>query len=487
MKYLILLPVVILISCVSPVPGGQPVSAELVWQEEFDYTGLPNPDIWTFETAGNDWGWGNGEDQFYTDGRRENAWVENGVCTITALKEQYAEGFGYTSARIITRGKAEWLYGRIEVSAKLPEGQGIWPAIWMMPTDEYYGGWPDSGEIDIMEYFGFMPDTVCGTVHMKDYNHKAGTSKGGRIVREGIHDGFHIYAVEWLPDRIDFYFDNEKYFTYQKKSEAWSKWPYDKPFHLRLNCAVGGDWMKENGGIDDSLFPHHFEIDYVRVYEFVYPGRHGLFLDAGPGGHIDMSPETPQFDPGERVSIKAVPDQGYRFESWYGDVAGSADELTVLMGRDKNATAVFVPRNELLKNGEFVRFSQGWNFWRDTDEVTASYGVSGGSCEINVTEAGQKKWQAQLTQDIPLEKGRTYVLSFSARSDRTRKLDAALVRDHAPYDSFWRKTVTVDTRWNRFSFTVVPDDGDPLSRVEFDMGDETGKVLLDNISLRISD
>ena len=124
----------ILAGCTSSGGDSPPPSLKLVWSGEFNYTGLPNPAVWSFETDGNSWGWGNGEDQYYTEARKENAWVQGGVCTITALKERYADGFDYTSARIISRGKADWLYGRIEVRAKLPEGQGIWPAIWMMPT-----------------------------------------------------------------------------------------------------------------------------------------------------------------------------------------------------------------------------------------------------------------------------------------------------------------------------------------------------------------
>ena len=141
---------------------------ELVWSDEFDYTGLPNSEKWSYDVGGS--GWGNNELQYYTENRTENARVENGNLIIEARKESYG-GNNYTSARLITKSQGDWLYGKIEVRAKLPGGRGAWPAIWMLPTDWAYGGWPSSGEIDIMEYVGYDPGVVHGTVHTESYNH----------------------------------------------------------------------------------------------------------------------------------------------------------------------------------------------------------------------------------------------------------------------------------------------------------------------------
>ena len=149
---------------------------ELVWDEEFDYEGLPDSTKWSYDTDGNEYGWGNNEAQFYTKGRKENAWVSDGVLTITARKENM-EGKKYTSARLRTKGKGDWLYGRFEIRAQVPTGKGTWPAIWMLPTDWAYGGWPASGEIDIMENVGYDPDTIVGSAHTKLYNHVMGTQK----------------------------------------------------------------------------------------------------------------------------------------------------------------------------------------------------------------------------------------------------------------------------------------------------------------------
>lgn len=149
---------------------------KLVWDEEFDYTGLPDSTKWSYDTAGNAWGWGNHEAQYYTVAWPENARVEGGVLKITALKEAMG-GKEYTSARLLTKGKGDWLYGRFEIRAKLPTGRGAWPAIWMLPTDWEYGGWPASGEIDIMENVGFDPDTIVASAHTQSYYHSIGTQK----------------------------------------------------------------------------------------------------------------------------------------------------------------------------------------------------------------------------------------------------------------------------------------------------------------------
>ncbi|MGF1635738.1 MAG: family 16 glycosylhydrolase, partial [Cyclobacteriaceae bacterium] len=153
---------------------------QLVWYDDFDYEGLPDSTKWSYDTRGNDWGWGNNELQHYTAFRSENAWVSDGLLRITAIKEPW-EGKEYTSARLITKEKGDWLYGKIVVRAKLPAGVGMWPAIWMLPTDWEYGNWPGSGEIDIMENVGYNSDTIYGTVHTKSYNHSIGTHKSGAI------------------------------------------------------------------------------------------------------------------------------------------------------------------------------------------------------------------------------------------------------------------------------------------------------------------
>ncbi|MBO9632860.1 MAG: glycoside hydrolase family 16 protein [Chitinophagaceae bacterium] len=236
---------------------------KLVWSDEFDYTGLPDSTKWGYDTGGN--GFGNNEKQYYTEKRLQNAAVKNGVLSITAIKERF-NGMDYTSARLVTKNKGDWKYGRFEIKAKLPKGVGVWPAIWMLPTDWKYGGWPESGEIDIMENVGYLPDSVFGTVHTGAYNHVIGTQKGKKTFRKDLSDTFHVYSLEWNENEIRISIDQEQYFTFPNEKRSPREWPFDQPFHLLLNIAVGGNWGGKMG-IDDSIFPQSMEVDWVRVYQ----------------------------------------------------------------------------------------------------------------------------------------------------------------------------------------------------------------------------
>lgn len=236
---------------------------ELVWNDEFDYEGEPDPEKWGYDVGGG--GWGNNELQYYT--KAENASVADGVLTIQARKEQVGF-YEYTSSRLVTRQKGDWLYCKVEVSAKLPKGKGTWPAIWMLPTDWDYGDWPASGEIDIMEHVGYDQDVIVQSVHSTKYH--ATNSKSGSYKVEGVSDEFHTYTVEWLPDKIIFGVDGEEKYTYDpnklSKQPTKAIWPYDKRMHLLINLAFGGDWGGARG-VDDSYFPVDYYIDYVRVYQ----------------------------------------------------------------------------------------------------------------------------------------------------------------------------------------------------------------------------
>ena len=172
----------------------------------------------------------------------------------------------FSSARLRTTGKGDWKYGRIDVRAKLALGQGIWPAIWMLPTDWIYGGWPGSGEIDIMEHVGHDEGRVHVSVHTESYNHKIGTQRTKTIMLSDVRDSFHIYSIEWYEDRIDFFIDDTKYFTFTNdNNNDFKTWPFNQRFHLLINVAVGGDWP---GAPDNTtVFPQDMKVDYVRVYK----------------------------------------------------------------------------------------------------------------------------------------------------------------------------------------------------------------------------
>lgn len=236
---------------------------QLAWSDEFNYNGLPDSSKWNYDVGGD--GWGNNELQYYTPADTLNAMVKNGKLYITALKQQRGKN-SWTSARLVTKNKGDWQYGRMEISAKLPSGRGMWPAIWMLPTDWVYGGWPESGEIDIMEHVGFNPDTVFSSVHTKSFNHITGTQKTKGVKITDPYNTFHVYAAEWFEDRVDFYLDDTFIFSFKNTGKGWEEWPFGKRFHLILNIAVGGNWggMK---GIDEQLNKGVMEVDYVRVYQ----------------------------------------------------------------------------------------------------------------------------------------------------------------------------------------------------------------------------
>jgi beta-glucanase (GH16 family) len=234
----------------------------LVWSDEFQYSGSPDPLKWGYETGLVR----NYEAQYYTS-RLENAEVKEGSLVITARKEDY-EDAAYTSASINTKGRFSFHKGRVEVRARLPEGRGVWPAIWTLGVniDDPEVTWQACGEIDIMEFVGYEGDIIYGTVHTRDYGQSKGAGRGGSIRVERPFDDFHIYALEWYDDRMDFFFDDTKYFTCRRKGEGFGEWPFDSPQFLMLNLAIGGTWGGIEG-IDDAIFPVEYRIDYVRIYK----------------------------------------------------------------------------------------------------------------------------------------------------------------------------------------------------------------------------
>jgi beta-glucanase (GH16 family) len=258
--------IIFLIACTA-LPLSSADFPYLVWSDEFS-----NPAIdtskWGYDTGTGApalAGWGNNELEYYTN-RPENARIESGNLVIEALKEAY-RGSAYTSARMKTKNKGDWTYGRIEMRAKLPRGQGLWPAIWMLPTDNFYGGWAASGEIDIMEERGQTPSQILGTIHYGGAWPNNTSSGGSYTLTTGTFaDTFHVFAIEWVRDTIRWYVDNTLFSTKTSwnSSQAAFPAPFDKRFHLILNVAVGGNFL---GNPDQTtVFPQRMMVDYVRVY-----------------------------------------------------------------------------------------------------------------------------------------------------------------------------------------------------------------------------
>lgn len=231
---------------------------KLVWEEHFNGKSL-NEKTWNIELGDGcpNCGWGNNERQLYTN---DNHKIEKSCLVITAKKEADNK---YTSTRITTKGKKEFQYGRFEARAKLPVGHGIWPAFWMLGSNIDQVGWPMCGEIDILEYVGKEPNMVFTSLHTQDSHGNTINTKKTKI--ESIEEGFHLYAIEWTPDKIEFFVDAKLVYTFQPELKTQAVWPYNQPFYFIINMAIGGNF----GGpkVDDAIFPQKFYIDYIKVFQ----------------------------------------------------------------------------------------------------------------------------------------------------------------------------------------------------------------------------
>ena len=239
----------------------------LIWSDEFNYQGSPDPEKWSFHLGGH--GWGNKESQNYTDSLK-NCGVEKGLLKICARKENHGNN-SYTSARIHTFGKFSFKYGRIAVRARLPEGRGTWPAIWLLGNSIRQGKpWPLCGEIDMMEYAGQRPEEIIFSLHTQAYNHRLDNHRTYTYHVPSLSQEFHEYAMDWTKDYLEFFFDNKPIVRYTRGERLLDTnlegWPFDDEFFLIINLAIGGTL---GGVIDDEIFPACFEIDFVRVYDII--------------------------------------------------------------------------------------------------------------------------------------------------------------------------------------------------------------------------
>ena len=235
------------------------VTLSLAWSDEFEVTGAPDPSKWGYDLGDgcpNVCGWGNNELQWYTN-RPENVVVAGGVLKITAIKESM-NGKAYTSARILSKDKFSFKYGKMEVKAKLPAGVGTWPAIWMLGNNINTVGWPASGEIDVMEHRGSHQNTISGALHHP--GRSGGSADVGTTVISNASTEFHIYSVEWFDNAIKFSVDNTTYFTFINKGNL----PFNHPFFIIMNVAMGGNY---GGPVDPAFSGSSMEVDYVRVYQ----------------------------------------------------------------------------------------------------------------------------------------------------------------------------------------------------------------------------
>ena len=353
----------------------------LIWADEFDQIDGSSPDLtkWSFETGAS--GWGNNELQYYTS-RNENARIQDGRLVIEALAESY-EGSDYTSARLRTKGKASWTYGRIEARMKLPRGQGIWPAFWMLGDEFETIGWPQCGEIDIMENIGSAPSRVHGTIHGPGYSGANGVSGSYTLPGSELGEDFHVFGIEWEENRIRWMLDGAQYHTVTPGDlPGGSSWVLNQPQYLLLNLAVGGNWPGSPDG--STVFPQQLEIDYVRVYSrdpsdeanvlenpsfesgnldgwtSISPNIAATSAGARSGSdsiHIpSISPEA-EGDTGAYQDVPALPGDRFRAEAWIfspinDPISGTTSAFIEISFRDANGEVLTLYQSPHFLPGE---------------------------------------------------------------------------------------------------------------------------------------
>lgn len=412
----------------------------LLWSDEFDGTEL---DMTTWNYEPHEPGWTNEELQEYTTST-DNVYIEDGCLVIQALETVDASGEPYyTSGKVTTQNKQDFLYGKVVVSAKVPEGQGLWPAIWMMPTDEsYYGQWPKCGEIDIMEVLGDQTNTAYGTIH---YGEPHAEQQGIYVLENGTFaDDFHEYSVEWEPGEMRFYIDGNLYHTVndwftcvQGEEDKPYPAPFDQTFFVQMNLAVGGVWPgnpDETTDFDNAKF----YIDYVRVYQ------------------------KPEYD-----TNVTKPESVFREPTEDGN---------------------------LIYNGDFAEEEDltdeiNWNFLEFEGGV-GSAEIADGMLIVSTEEEGTEDYSIQIVQrEIPIYNGSSYRVTFEASSEEDRDVVVCVSAPNAGWIRYLQDTTfqtTTDWQTYEYEFTVTDKD-DPLGRLEFNMGNKgsTATVYIRNVRIEI--
>lgn len=448
-----------------------------VWADEFNYEGKPDSTKWGYDIGNS--GWGNEESQYYTD-EIENAYVTGGNLIIETINEEY-KGADFTSARLSTKNKGDWKYGKVEVRAQIPTGKGTWSAIWMLPTDNVYGGWPNSGEIDIMENVGYDPDKIHWTIHTEAYNHKINTQQGKSVSFTDVYDDFHIYGLEWYEDSLIFTFDDVSYFTFQKESNSSDVWPFDQYMHLLLNTSVGGTWGGLQG-IDTSAYPQQYKVDYVRIYTAAKDTSHYLLhLNQGTHGTTVANQENGYLAKKSSISITATADEGHDFVRWKGTYSSTSNPLQFSLESDVTVSPVFQKKGELLINGEF---EESFNQWNTYAGKHTTFIDSNESVLIKSTAASTYPWDVQLIQSgINLQDGHTYLFEFTISTQDDITFKTGVGQNEDPWASYTSKDINIGDTTITYSMEFTTSLSNPQARVYFDLGKAVGEYTIDNISL----
>jgi beta-glucanase (GH16 family) len=450
-----------------------------VWGDEFNIPGLPDSTKWGYEVGKIR----NAELQYYTSKRMENARIEDSVLIIEARKEKYSEA-DYTSASIISKGIGDWKYGKIEISAKIPAGKGTWPALWMMPTYSEYGGWPRSGEIDIMEYIGVEPQKLHYTCHFEGTNGTGHQSSGtGSTFISNPFNQFIKYTMIWTPDKIEWYANDRKYHEYKKQTTYdHRRWPFDKEFYLILNLAYGGSWGGY-AGVDDTKLPHKFLIDYVRVYQLQdSEGPFNLDIQLSPHGKVEVSPKLDFYPENTEVTLAAIPDSGYSFKAWTHQ--SGANPYKFVVNKNTTITPVFYNPKELLSNGEFTKSWNNWNFYvYDHQNISYSPSILDSVFVVDITKTTGTDWHLGFQESGLSLKKANYKLTFDAWADQQKQLHITVSKNYADWGAHIVRNINITSTRKKYELTLNMPVNDQNVRLFFGIGRFFGKFYIDNISL----
>ncbi len=461
----------------------------LVWSDEFN-DGVLDESVWSFDR-----GPSNDNIQYYTD-RPENVSVEGGTLRLMVRKESY-QGFNYTSALVKTRHSQYWRYGRIEARIKLPGTPGLVPAFWMLPENDLYGWWPSSGEIDIMEYPSSQVSPIYGTVHTEAYNLFGGSGpRGSSIDVSTAATAFHSYAVEWNADRIDFYVDRRKYYTFSNDQGDSASWPFDQPFYMILNVAVGGGWVGTPPG--NATFPAIMEVDYVRVYQEVNDiaivGPDYLSYDSGPSLYVLPQIEGTRYEwtvPGQAEILSGQ--NTHQIEVDWNLFGGTVradmqgDGFQHVMEFPVQVSA------NLLRN---AGFETGVKYWRKSSGYPAvaefqldvnDVHEGGTDLKVDVQSLGNVPWDIQLSQgDLHVQAGQLYEGRLWAKSKSPQATLNVAIIDANNYIPHQSQTYVLTDEWDQYAFQFTAGtSGNVLFNV--DLGTQPGIYYLDDFWLSTPD
>ena len=450
----------------------------LVWSDEFNTPGLPDSTKWGYEKGRVR----NQELQYFTQKRLENARIEDTVLIIQARKELY-NGSDYTSASLISKGVGDWKYGKVEMNVKVPEGKGTWPALWMLPTYSEYGGWPKSGEIDILEYIGSIPNDLHFTTHFegdKVTGHESAHKAVNAITQP--YNKFIKLGIIWTPTKIEWYANGVKYHEYVKKADNYNVWPFDKDFYLILNMAYGGSWGGFDG-LDDSKLPQKLLIDYVRVYQLnESSGPYQISFTPSIGGSVKVTPQRASYPEGTQVTIEAIPDAGYTFKVWKHQSRAKVHTFNIT--KDMNFTPTFSDGTETYIDEVFETLNHAWELYNaNTPVSTITSSVQNGQLEINVNNPPGDNWYTGIQKfGIGLTKG-CYKLSFDAYAGQSADMLVMLAKNYGDFGSVVSANQLIGTTKQRYTIDFYLPEDDQELRLFFGLGGFSGKIYLDNIKL----